>query len=495
LPEQLPKTEPDLLQSLSLKQVLGTIPSGLFLVDRQMRVVYWNAEAERITGYSAAEATGQHCSFLQGVECGRGCGLYSQQISKPIIGATCRINTKDGRQITLSKNVDYLLDDGEIIGGIESFIDITGQQHLERQLRQHASRLEEAVAERTAELEQEKGRLNSLLEAMDDFAYIVNDDYRVSYMNRAMIAQFGDLTGTCCFESFHQLSTPCPNCPLGKIKSGEVVREERYIPSLGQTHELLHTPLKGADGSTQKLAVCRDISERKQAEEELRAANQELDSFVRTVSHDLRSPLAPIIGIAEFLLEEHAEALDDQARDLLGDIGLQGQRMLRLLEDLLLLAQVGKLEAPTEPVLLNGLIEEVVEEIGEDLPTATLPVTCSPLPGVRLPETLLRQLFANLIGNAMRYAQPSGKAIEISGQRTGKRLCFRVRDHGPGIPDTEREKVFELFYRGSTGRKLSGTGIGLATVRKIARLYNGRCWVEAPADGGCCIVVELQEPD
>ena len=93
-----------LLEVLSKELILGTVPSGLFLVDDQRHIVYWNREAERITNYSASEIVGQHCSILEGIECGRGCGLYDRgSPEKPVIGSQCHILTKDGRTIIISK--------------------------------------------------------------------------------------------------------------------------------------------------------------------------------------------------------------------------------------------------------------------------------------------------------------------------------------------------------------------------------------------------------
>jgi len=484
----------DLLDLLTLGQVLETIPSGLFVVDLEMRIVYWNAEAERITGYSAKDVIGKPCSVLEGVECGEGCGLYNPNSSKPIIGANCRINTKYGKQVTLSKNIDYLLKDGKIIGGIESFIDISEQVQLQNQLRVHAEELEAAVTVRTAELEQERSRLNNLLEAMTDFAYIVSADKKVIYMNRAMIEAIGDQVGKNCHQALFSLGEVCANCPLSQVLQGEAVREERINQNTGRTYEVLHTPLQGIDGSTNKLAVCRDITERKRIEEELRSTNQELDDFVRTVSHDLRVPLAPIISIAEFLQDEYGKGMDPQCLDLLKDIELQGERLLALLEDLLQLARVGKLAPPSQPVALGPLIDDVFEELVDAQDGTTIDITYDDLPDVSIPATLLRQIFSNLIGNAIRYASEAEQPISVGGGKENKQVVLYVQDHGPGIPEGEREQIFDLFYRGSGGKRFSGTGIGLATVRKIARLYNGRTWVEETPGGGCTFKIELTEP-
>ena len=151
-----------IIQSITLEQTLATIPSGLYVVDREMRVVYWNPAAERITGFTAEEAVGQDCTFLQGIPCADSCGLYNDDIPKPIIGARCTIVTKSGETVHLLKNMEFLRNaDGEIIGGIESFTDVSRQNALEASLREQVASLEPRVKERTAELKQSEARFRS----------------------------------------------------------------------------------------------------------------------------------------------------------------------------------------------------------------------------------------------------------------------------------------------------------------------------------------------
>jgi PAS domain S-box-containing protein len=488
-------TPSDLLDVLTLQQVLATIPSGLFLVDLEQRIVYWNQEAERITGYRAEEALGRHCSFLEGIECGEECGLYDASTPKPIIGATCRIRTKSGKTVYLSKNVDSLVHEGRVVGGIESFVDLSKQRKLEERLRRHADELEETVRQRTAELEQERRRLRGLLDAMDDLAYIATADYRIAFANRAITDIFGPVTGRICYETLYESDQICPSCPMAQALAGETVREERFNPITQRTYDILHTHVRTDQGGAHKLSVCRDITERKQSEEALRAANQELDSFVHTVSHDLRTPLTPIIGFAEFLLDQYGDKLEPQVCDILKDIETQGQRMLHLIEDLLELARVGTLPAPAEPVELRQVARIVSEEFREEREKLAAQIAIGELPQVRIPATLLHQLLANLVSNALHYGTCAGGRIEIGGERKGHLLRLFVRDFGPGIAPEERERIFELFYRGKTVRRNLGTGVGLATVRKIARLYQGRAWVEETPGGGCTFQVELREPN
>jgi len=148
-----------IINSITLEQTLGTIPSGLYVVDTEMRIIYWNPAAERILGFSAEEAVGQHCSFLQGIPCGDRCGLYNDNIPKPIIGGRCTVVTKSGETVHLLKNMEHLRNaDGEIIGGIESFNNVTRQHELEGSLREQTVSLEARVKERTAELEKSEVR-------------------------------------------------------------------------------------------------------------------------------------------------------------------------------------------------------------------------------------------------------------------------------------------------------------------------------------------------
>jgi PAS domain S-box-containing protein len=263
--------------------------------------------------------------------------------------------------------------------------------------------------------------------------------------------------------------------------------DKRYLRKDGQVRwgHASVACLSGRDRSeTYCIGLVQDITRHKEAEAKRREAYAELDAFVHTVAHDLRTPLTPIIGIAEYLQEHASEVLDRTSLDFLADIEKSGHRMLALLEDLLTLARVGHVRQPSAPVATRRVVDGVLKSLAGPPAGAGLKVEVGELSPLCLPETLVSQLFGNLIGNALRYAGAAGKPIEVGEERRNGQVIFYVRDHGPGIPEEDLGHIFEAFYRGRNARRVNGTGIGLATVRKIARLYHGDAWVEATPGGG-----------
>jgi PAS domain S-box-containing protein len=480
-----------IIKNISLEQALSTIPSGLFVVDTEMHIVYWNPAAERITGYSSEETVGQHCSFLQGIPCEERCGLFHSDTPKPIIGGRCTIVTKSGKTAQLIKNMEFLRDDdGEIVGGIESFNDLSQQYALEESLREQATTLEVRVKKRTEELKKSEQRFRIVLDNMDDMAYIANEDLKLTFMNRAMLEAFGDLVGESCHEILHNEKTPCSWCPMDKVFKNRTVRDERKLGRDERTYEIVHTPLPAEDGIRQKLAVCRDITQRKKSEEDLKEANRELDAFAHTISHDLRSILAPVVTYMDFLSITYSEVFDEQILQILGEVERQSERAIALLDDLLDLATVSHVKAGDHPTDVNTIVDEVIRDLGvnkEERPE----IVAEKLPHTWLPETLVYQIFINLIGNANRYAPKASGAIEVGSWDENKSTIYFVRDYGPGVPAKEREAVFNIFFRGKNSSAPRGTGVGLAIVRKIALRCHGQAWVEQTPGGGATFCLSL----
>lgn len=339
-----------LLSEFPFETLLGEIPTGLFVIDDQELIVYWNTEAERITGYNSEDVLGRHRSVMRVKRLSNSACIVSSDASESQQGVIESLRHKDGRTITLSRKASVLrTSEGKVLGAIVSFVDITRLQQI----------------------------------------------------------------------------------------------------------------------------------------------NTELDAFVSTVSHDLRSPLTPLIGFSDLLEERYADQLDDIGVDCIREIKKTAVRMRNLLEDLLVLARVGQLKEPAELVDMTDIAEEVLVELGDKVVEHRARVKIEMLPAIRLPEPLMIDLFRNLLGNALKYAADSDPHIEIKGEKIFGYIRYYVVDHGPGIAAGEHDTIFEPFRRGHNSRGISGTGIGLATVAKIAWVYGGSAWVEDTEGGGATFIVEF----
>ncbi|SEA60481.1 PAS domain S-box-containing protein [Desulfuromusa kysingii] len=479
---------PSLYQLLSeypLEALLQTIPTGLFLVDLHKTIIYWNAEATRITGFTAEEVVGKHCSILCGESCHTDCDIFSSSTPKPDIGLSCSFQHKDGRTVSLTKNVDLLRDKGgQVVGGIEAFIDTSRLKKLEHSLRA-------AVEERTQQLELEKSGLRAVLDGMVDPAYICDPSYRISFANRAMLNIIGEIGEKYCYQAIYKRESVCLDCPLPQVLKGREVLQEKALGEPGRTYEIINTPYPTRENPTHKLGVSRDITERLEYRRRLQQTNRELDAFVSTVSHDLRSPLTPLIGFAELLDERYGEQLDDIGQDCIFEIRKTAEKMKDLLEDLLSLSQVGKMNIPTSPIDATSIAADVQLELADIVLETGAKITIAPLPSVTIAASLLTNLFRNLLINALKYAVHQNPCIEISGKKYRDRVRYKVIDHGLGIAPEEREKIFEPFKRGIHSKGIPGTGIGLATVAKIARVSGGNAWVEETPGGGATFIVDF----
>jgi signal transduction histidine kinase len=214
----------------------------------------------------------------------------------------------------------------------------------------------------------------------------------------------------------------------------------------------------------------------------LEAANRELESFSYSVSHDLRAPLRAIDGYARMLEEDHTERLDDEARRLLGVVRASAKRMGQLIDDLLTFSRLGRQQAASAPVDMARLAQQVVHELRGERS-----VQCSPLPGMLGDGSLLKQVWVNLIGNALKYSAKKADArVEIGAREEGRENVYWVRDNGAGFDMRYADKLFGVFQRLHSTEEFEGTGVGLAIVQRIIARHGGRVWAEGrPGDGAC----------
>ncbi|BCA80365.1 PAS domain-containing sensor histidine kinase [Desulfuromonas sp. AOP6] len=347
-----------------------------------------------------------------------------------------------------------------------------------------------------ATLAAQEARYRSLMELAADAIFLGDTQGNITAANASALILTGyereELIGrniSCLFSDEERAIKPLR---YDLVKAGKVVLTERNLSRKDGSTVPVAMNSKMMPDETYHTAM-RDISKSKHLEGEMNAAHRELERFVYTISHDLRTPLAAIIGFAEFLQNEHEKQWDGQTEDILREIEKAGTKMLKLLEDLLCLATAGRLERPQSPVPATEVVNSVLTELKSHLNNAGIEVSVGQLPSLHVPETFLTQIFSNLIGNALRYATGTNDCIRIDGQKQGNVIRFFVQDRGRGISEKERSRIFEAFFRGENTQKADGSGLGLAIVQKVAQAYGGKAWLEDTPGGGSTFWVEMED--
>ena len=386
--------------------------------------------------------------------------------------------------------VDYLIKSPELFANLPRVVD--------RALRQWGYVVRQRLTEDA--LRESEGRFRTIFTTAAAGMVLISPFHNILQVNPAFCRFIGYDESEILNRSIFDFTHPDDRERIRQLyeemftqKLGSADCERRYLRKDGTTvwgHVSVACVTGSDDRPSYCIALVQDISLRKALEEQLLRANRELDAFVHTVSHDLRSPLTPIIGYLQFIFDQHADLLKPPLDDMLREVLKEGERMYVMLEDLLSLATVGSVPPPALPVSGDDIMRTVLLRYSSCMDNG-LGVQFTSLPDILMPRTLYLQIIDNLVGNALHYS--GGGPVEVSGSRKDGLVRLSVRDHGPGVPDTEKERIFELFFRGQAGKNVVGTGIGLATVKKIALLHNGRCWVEDAPGGGSIFQVELYD--
>ena len=225
---------------------------------------------------------------------------------------------------------------------------------------------------------------------------------------------------------------------------------------------------------------------------ELKEMNQELESFNYSVSHDLRAPLRHMDGFSRILEEEFSEELSVEARHYLGRIRMAAKQMSNLVDDLLQLARFGRQSVKYEAVNLNRMIDETIAACAAEEEERQITWQIAELPVVEADPGLMRQVFANLISNALKFTKNKNPAvIEIGCQRSEREVVLFVKDNGAGFDPKYSDKLFGVFQRLHRQDEFEGTGIGLAIVARIVHRHGGRVWAEGQPDRGATIYFSL----
>lgn len=216
--------------------------------------------------------------------------------------------------------------------------------------------------------------------------------------------------------------------------------------------------------------------------EELERSNQALDDFAHVVSHDLKAPLRSIATYADWLEDDHADALPEAGREQLARLRSRVQRMRAMIDGVLEFARAGRSRQRPEPLDVERLLREVVEMLA---PPPEVRVEIEPgMPTLVSERAPLFQLFLNLIGNAVRYARRPEGRVRVEVREAGEFVEFSVSDNGSGIPRRHHQRIWGLFDTLEPEERTEGTGIGLAVVKKLVEGAGGRVWVESEEGEG-----------
>lgn len=226
--------------------------------------------------------------------------------------------------------------------------------------------------------------------------------------------------------------------------------------------------------------------------DKLESANQELEAFSYSVSHDLRAPLRAIHGFSRILIEDHAAQLSAEARQLLEDVVTSGVRMEQLIEDLLEFSRLSRQPLAKRSVDILALVQEVLDELRTQHPEQRVDVRLGTLPAAPGDAALLKQVFVNLLSNAFKFTRKRDPAIvEVGCRKQEAENIYFVRDNGVGFDMDYAEKLFGVFQRLHGSGEFEGTGIGLSIVQRIVQRHGGRIWAKAAVDHGATFEFSL----
>jgi PAS domain S-box-containing protein len=495
---------------------------AIMMLDSQGCVVNWNRGAERLSGYTAEEMVGRHFSRLYPAD--------DISVAKP------------GRDLMEAGDKGRLEEEGWRVRKVGSrfyaHIVITAIRDGKGNLRGYAH-VSRDISERHR-LEEMRVHFRALFNSLPGLYLILTPDLEIAaasdaYLEATMTGR-EQIVGRKFFEVFpdnpdDSKASGAANLHaslrrvLNKGKS-DVMPIQRYdIRGPNGTYEVrywspVNSPLLAPDKSVEYIIhrvedVTQFVQQKEpstegenhnrmvaeiyhssqvvqEANEQLQAANAELEAFSYSVSHDLRAPLRHIDGFADLLIKHAGSTLDDKGRRYVKTIADSAKRMGALIDDLLVFSRIGRAEMHERKVDLGSLSDEVINELRVETQGRSVDWRRQGLPVVIGDPSLLRQVLVNLFSNAVKYTRPRDPAvIEIGFETSPSEYTIYVRDNGVGFDMAYVNKLFGVFHRLHRGDEFEGTGIGLANVQRIVRRHGGRTWAEGKVGEGATFYFSL----
>ncbi|MEO8658359.1 MAG: PAS domain S-box protein [Bryobacteraceae bacterium] len=475
-----------------LRTTLESIGDGIIATDAQGGITIMNKVAQSLTGWSGEEALGRELDRVYVAHSEETGQLVENQLTRVLrhggVGGSSRslLTSRDGASIAIEESPAPIRDaSGGIVGVVVAFRDITERLRVERLERQSALDL---------------AWLGAIVESSGDAIIGENLDGRVTSWNPAAQCIFGYTKVEMIGQPISTISSSGREDEgiriLERIARGEHINQFETVRRTKDGREihvaLTVAPIRDESGNVIGASkTAHDITERivadevrRKQEEQLLRSNVDLQRFAYAASHDLREPLRTISVYSQLLERHSCSQLDAEGLSNLKSITAATVRMAQLIDGLLEYSKVdGAGRSSAANVDTTSALGAAVANLRAAIESTGALLTFEPLPVVKGSQMNFIQLFQNLIGNGLKYRSSRPPAIHIAAERSGREWLFSVSDNGQGIAAEYQLQIFELFKR-LHGQDYPGSGIGLATCRKIVETLGGRIWVESePAVG------------
>ncbi|RZN35681.1 MAG: PAS domain S-box protein [Methanosarcinales archaeon] len=462
--ESLKRSERQLRETKEyLTNVIESSADAVVVVDMDGIVRDWNAGAEGYMGYTADEVLGTHNRrfFANPAEADRIIEMVNRD--GKIRHYRTIATRKGGTPVQISMSVAMLKDkDGVPIGTVRVSRDITETMEFEAKIRK------------------ERDNLNLMFDAMADWVYVVSDNYKIEFMNKALVNIFGDRAGSTCYGVFHNREEPCPLCKNPRVLRGETVRWEWHANRRDRTYDLIETPFKNIDGTISKLTMFRDITRRKQAEKRIKEEYHRAEFYTDIMGHDINNMNQVTIGYLDLMLQ--MPDFPDQFKEHIRTALKHAKKSANLIANVKKLSRVrsGEIELHTIDIYpaFTSAVEDAKSVQGKVRVNSNITDGQYFIRG----NDLLFDVFANLLNNAVKFDEHEIIEIDVNIDSPASTPANReywqieVMDHGHGISDKYKEVIFNRLEQ--AGESSQGSGLGLTIVKNIVESYGGTVQVE-----------------